>query len=294
MSRELNSTLIPLSDNGNYNKSNVFNVSFSAGGRREFSFGTLETNYNFQNSRYFSAHSSDFMAHDLEVPLRLRVTDNEDLVPRVYGSYALVGNQNFLLSSGFGLMAWSFRNNYNQSVQTTVYKDWFFSSDLKNQQGTHVRFEYNWEFYPYRRFFAKFMAFIEHVEASHDLSVDLDTSTTTNITYSHNDLGVNFWVEWDFKYFIAGFNPRFFTRQDDNDSSYPTNPIGAGPQINKRRQEYTLAFQPNVTVPVGRKFKIFMWVEYDKTYSNLGTGDYMDRNVMNQVAGASVRFFTGF
>lgn len=261
----------------------ALNVQGAANYSRTMPFGLLTATYNFFNNRYFTAHSADLMEHDLETQLALRVGTDEDVVFRPFGSYLTYGDQPYQSYAGFSVRGIAYRESYKSYMQGSIYKDWYYKQEFVNQAGTHFRFDYNWELFPFP-WFESFTAWFEHVKADRDT----DNADAITITYSHNDVGVQSYTEYNFGPFTTGLTAKLYFRADDDTSTYPNI---FGTQVTKRRRDILLEAIGSVVVPLRPDLQIYLWAALSRTMSTMGQNDYADYNIRNQVFGAALRAF---
>jgi hypothetical protein len=184
---------------------------------------------------------------------------------------------------GLGVAGSVYREAYSQSVQGLVFADRIFQGEISSQQGSHYRFEYQWEFYP-RHWFLTMRLGIEHVSAT---SASLLFGQTGTFEMSHTDVGSTFKLERDFGKFTLGFLPRLQYRLDSGDSTYQSRSTGA--QVSKQRHDFDVTLQGNVSVPLLPSLQLFAWYEWDRIASNIGPDDYVDRNFHNQTVGLGLK-----
>ena len=259
------------------------NIQLSAGATKGVSFGSLAANYNLVNNRYFTHHEDDLMEHDLEVPISLRAGRHADVVFRPFTSYLTLGDSGLQVLGGLGIMGVSFHDNFKQSVQGIVYEDHYYVPDLRSQAGYHYRFEYDLQFFP-TRYQLHTLFYFEHVSAGEDA----DPVSGSLIPYSHNDIGVHAFFDYDFKFMILSFYPKFQIREDDYGADYISTDVGP---TNKQRQDISIALQPNATFRLTSGLQFFAWYEWSRTFSNIGPADYQDHNVLDQTFGIALKGF---
>lgn len=264
--------------------SGALNTNLSLGILDSTFYGYFALNYALANSRYFSAHDVDLFEHDLESPISLRVGTNEDLILRPFVSYLTLGDSPYQLLGGLSVQGIAYRSQYKQYVQGSIFQDHFYPGNFQSQQGTHFRFDYNWEFYP-ENFFIKFVAYFEHVNSDQDS----DLLNSLSIPYSHNDLGFQGYFDYNLKFAILGLYPKILIREDDDASTFLS--ASSGAFVSKRRQDFQISVQPHVIIPLISYLQLYIYYEINRTYSNIGIDDYQDRNILNQTVGIALRTF---
>jgi hypothetical protein len=263
-------------------ESDAFNLRANAAAQRWFPFGSVSLNYTLENNHYFSASHFDLMKHDMDVPVAIHVGANEDIVFRPLGSFSLVGGQNYQSVVGLGVQGIVFRSTYRQSVQGLIYKDRIYPSSLEGLDGTHYRFEYNWDFFPLSWFF-QVLLWIEHQNADNDVV----NGVPSPIPYSHTDVGLRVNLQHEFKWLSLGLNSRLISRTDSDTSTYAVRTTGQ--VITKRRQDFDVVLQPNLSIPLYGTVQLVGWYEWQRIFSNMGPIDYADRNYQNHVVGVALK-----
>ncbi len=278
----------PLANSVSQNQSNsssAVNLGFSGGMLKQTAFGSTGMDYSVTNNRYFNAHPADYLEHDLDAPTTLKVGQNEELTLRPFISYINLGEEPYQAFYGIGFLGTAYRDYYKQSVQGSVFRDRLFQGLTQPEQGTHFRFEYNWDIYEKSAQFRIGMS-VEHVQADGDPN----QPSGTNINYAHTDLGLQSAFRYDYRSMTFGFLPRILVREDTVDSTY-LNSFG-DTVVTKRRQDVQVVAQWNATYHLNAFFDFFVWYEFNRTYSNLNGGDYYDPNTLDQTLGFAVRAFT--
>ncbi|MBI3543807.1 MAG: TonB-dependent receptor [Deltaproteobacteria bacterium] len=243
-------------------------------------WGSLGASYRFGERTHFAAHEFDLLEHELEARAAARVGPREDLSARLLGSYSSLGGHVLGTTYGGSVSGAIYRPDYKQSVQGMLYIEHLAPSFLAPQEGKHFRFEYAWEFFP-PDWLVKFLGSFEHVEASHD-------TITTGITYSHNDVGVEFSVQHDFKLFMLAFSPKTVLRTDADVSSFQS---PQGQAVTKRRNDYLVSLTPTLIIPLLPYLQLNAWYEWYRVFSNIGPNDYVDRNFQNQTVGVALKAY---
>jgi hypothetical protein len=262
----------------------ALNNSLLFGANRSLkSTDSLGANVSITTNNYFSAHYADFWENDFDLPYSTRVGNNEDLIFRPLGRYSQYSDLTYEVMGGFAVTGVAYREKYKQSVQTSIFINHYFIDVATPESGTHFRFEYNWEFYPDQYGF-RLLAFIEHVAAR----VDTTITPGAQVPYSHNDIGTNLFFDYRFHGVIFSFYPSITVREDDNDSIYEDL---NGNTIDKRRTDTSLDFKAKLSVPLNRNFEAIAYYDWNRTYSNIGIGDYIDRNFQDQIVGIGIRTF---
>lgn len=285
-SYETNPTAAAASEGNSIPSSSAINAQLALSTEYLLGFGSLYSNYALAFNRYLSTPSVNYQAHLLDVPLALRVGDTQELQVKPFGSFVLLGDSAYQILGGIGIVGVNYRPEFKMTVQGSIFQDKYYDSAMTPQQGTHFHLDYSWEYYP-EDWFLKGIAYIEHVSASYDT----DVTSTLNITYSHNDLALLLYAEYNLKWIVFGFFPKLLVREDDNDSVYvPTNATN-GNTVSKRRQDFQVVLQPNVSFPLTKNLQLFLWYEWNRIFSNLGPNDYVDRNIENQTVGIAIRTY---
>jgi hypothetical protein len=259
----------------------ALNVRANATAQRWFGFGSVSANYVLTDNHYFSSTNFDLVKHDFDFPIAVHVGRNEDIVFRPFGGYSTIGHNPYQALGGLGILGVIYRSAYRQSVQGLIFSDRIYPSQIEAQQGTHFRFQYAWEFFP-RFWYLQGLFWIEHVEADNDV-VD---GVATAIPYSHSDVGFQTNLQHDFKLATLGFLPKLMVREDGDVSSYKNS---IGQSVAKRRNDFIVSLQPSVTIPILPYVQLFTWYEWNRVFSNMGPGDYADRNLINHTVGVALR-----
>ncbi len=262
-------------------KSGASNIRLNLSAQRWVQWGSLAAIYTLTDNEYFSAHQSDLMFHEVELRSAIRVGPQEDIVFRLLGSYATLGSSRLLATQGIGILGVVYRPLYKQSVQGLIFRDRLYPSALTAQEGVHFRFEYSWEFFP-GSWNLKSLISIEHVDAQNN-------AISVGIPNAHTDLGLALGLQYDFKLFVLGFNPKVTYRKDSSTSNY-TSPSDGSP-VAKNRADTLLTFQPILTVPIVPYLNFMAWYQWERVFSNIGPSDYTDRNYLNQSVAAAVKIF---
>jgi hypothetical protein len=260
------------------------NGLLNAGAERRFGFGFLAMDYTLTGNDYPADPSANYVEHDLDIPLSFRAGSNEDLRIRPFGTYVTLGNNPYYVYGGLAVQGVAYRGKYRQIVQGSVYQDKYYASPLAPQAGTHFRFDYNWEFYP-ESWFVRFFFYLEHVQAGRTT----DPSTGGAIPYSHNNLAVQTFLEYDMKWVILGLSTKFLLREDDNQASYK---IGSANSsfIYKQRQDLQVYLSPGIAVPLGGGVHLLLTYTLNRIFSNVGPLDYADENAFDEGLVASIRW----
>lgn len=258
--------------------------------QRATEFGSIGCDYSIFQKFYRTIHNQDLLANDLEVPVAFRVGDNEDLILRPFASFTTQGYQPYQSALGGAVQGVAYRSNYKQSVQGSIFVDHFSPMELQPQQGTHFRFEYNWEFY-LPNWFIKYLATVEHVHASADTFGDANSAVNSNATlnYSHTDFSLQMVLERNFNWLIASLSPKVLVREDSDSSTYAL--TDSQRQASKRRQDLQVVMTPSLTFPLTGALQIYTWYEFNHTFSNFGPRDFNDYNIDNQTIGLGLRGF---
>lgn len=257
------------------------NGSLNAGAQRRFATGSLSVNYTFTGNVYTAASSSTFLQHDLEVPFNLRAGTNEDLRIRPYGTYLSLGNSPYYEFGGIALQGIAYRGKFRQLVEGSVFADHYASPSLQPQDGTHLHFDYRWEYYPLN-WFARWLFYLEHVQAGRA------SGAFGSTPYSHNDLGFQAFLEWNLGFTLLGLNTKLAVRDDDNDSRYRIGSASA-PTVSKRRKDLTLYLQPSASFPIGQGMYFILTYFFNQRWSNMGPNDVVDEGYADQGAQALFR-----
>lgn len=272
-----------------HNSSNSYGIELNANAQKTTSYGNAAVSYSLLNTRYPSDPAADAFIHDLEVPITVRADDRNDFAVRPFLSYSTLSNSAYQGTAGFAFMGIAYRGETKQLIQGFIFKDRFFKGVDSAEGGNHLRLEYNWELFR-AYWFLKLQFSAEHVLADRDAVPDDNTNDLTNavITYSHTDLGLQTNITRDFRIFSLGFFPKLLLREDSDPSTYVS---ASGAPTSKRRQDFQVVLQPNLTIPIDVGLQLFVWYEWNRTFSNMGPSDYQDRNVLNQTVGLSFRTF---
>lgn len=233
------------------------------------------------NSFYFSAHDADFWENNLEIPYSIHVGKNEDLQLKPIVRYSQYSALSYESMGGLSFGGIAYRENYKQSVETILYQNYYYLDVMAPEGGTHFRFEYNWEYYFPKTYF-RLMTYIEHVSAQEDTTLVLHG----DIPYSNNNFGLGLYFDYPYRGLLFSLYPSVSFREDDNDSLYPNS---SGVLITKRREDQTLDLKLKVAYPITPKLETIAYYEWNRTYSNMGASDYLDRNFANQIVGVGLR-----
>ena len=266
------------------NPSMVGNAQLVLQYARNTGFGSLTVGYTLLNNRYLTAHSADLLENDVEVPIAVRAGASEDLVFRPFGSYLTLGDQPYWIFGGFSVRGVAYRRFYKQYVQASIYEDWYYRNEYVNQAGVHARFDYNWEFFPYP-WFVNMGAYFENVHAARDT----DDANALTITYSHNDIGVQAFFEYNLRTVTPGFAMKSFIRNDSDVSTYGSVPDNT--PVTKRRRDIMLEATTSLTIPLETSIHLYLWYSYDRTFSNIGITDYTDRNITTSTVGVALKAY---
>jgi hypothetical protein len=259
------------------------NGVLNAGVERRFGFGFLSSNYTLTGNAYPADTSADFVEHDLDLPVSFRAGSNEDVRIRPFGTYVTLGGNPYYLYGGGAVQGVAYRGKYRQLVQGSVYKDKYYAAILAPQSGTHFRFDYNWEFYP-ESWFVRFFFYLEHVQAGRTV----DPSSGGSIPYSHNNIAVQTFLEYDLKWMILGLSMKLLFRADDNQASYKVGSANSS-FIYKQRQDVQLYLSPGIAIPIQNGMHLILNYTLNRIFSNIGPLDYADENVFDQGLVAALR-----
>lgn len=250
-------------------------------GQRWFRFGSISLNYFLTNSHYFSSNSFDQTLHQADAPIAIHIGPNEDVAFRPFASYMAIGQNPYQKMFGIGVLGVIYRSGFKHSVQGSVATDRIIPASQEALQGTHYKFEYSWDFFPPLWYFQGSL-WIEHVNSKDDVI----NGITNTIPYSHTDLGSRINAQHDFRLFSLGLDSKVYFRIDADTSSFVNQSRSL---TNIRRRDVGLSLQPVLTVPLFPFVKTIVWYQWDRILSNIGSNDYANRNLMNQVVGVGLR-----
>ena len=262
--------------------SGALNSQMLLSAQKSTSFGSISGNYSLLGTSYFSTHPTDLLENNLDAPIAVHAGSNEDVVFRPFMSFTTLGNIPYQGIIGVGVLGVAYRSNYKQSVQGSIFVDRLFPGASQRQDGTHFRFEYNWELFPPSAYI-KLLGYIEHVQADQDIDEDFTFS------YSHSDIGFQTVYTYEIKRLTLGIAPRILFRQDSVASKY----LSASDQspITSLRHDIQIGIQPNLTFSIIPHFQVYAWYEWSRNYSNIGPDDYADLNSTNQIIGLALKVF---
>ncbi|MGZ3651781.1 MAG: hypothetical protein ACXWSC_11365, partial [Bdellovibrionota bacterium] len=279
---ESNPTL-PLAPNPNIKRPQGFSdLRLQGGAQRWYPFGSVSVNYEGGYDRYLATPELSLFANQVEFPVSLRLGTYEDLVLRPFYGISLAGPRHFGSRYGGGIMGVAYRTDYKQSVQGSIFSERLLFPQFKPEEGTHFRFDYDWEFFP-DLWIYRFQASMEHVRAVNDFN------NGTNLKFSHTDIGTGFQVKRLFHGIAFEAAWRATMRLDSLQSSYDSPTLGL---VRYRRNDLTLALRPAVSLPVADDLAVRVSYEIQNTFSPTGPDDYADYNRLDQTA--EVLFTTEF
>jgi hypothetical protein len=246
--------------------------TFKANGgvQRWVSFGSYAANYEGSYVRYSKSPELSMFGNQLEVPITFRLGAYEDIVFRPFAGLSYAGSRSFEQKMGFGILGVAYRPEYKQSVQGSIFTNNLFFPEFNAEEGTHLRFDYNWEFFP-SRWTYRFQAFMEHLRAVNDFD------NGTDIKHSHTDLGGLFGLQLMGQGITYEFDFSASFRLDSLPSEYTGRQSGV--RLRKRRNDVTIDAKPGVTIPLWRDFDLNAFYEYTRTFSPLRQDDYTDYNM---------------
>lgn len=279
-SYETNPILRYDSNPGRARPQRVGNLQLLAGAQRWYPFGSISAIYNGAYSRYWMSSDLNTIQNELEIPVNLRMGTHEDLVLRPFGGFDWAGGNPYRSTYGFGVMGIAYRSDYKQYVQGSVYNENLPVARFRAQEGTHFRFDYNWEFYPAAWLF-RFQMFMDHVKAANDFN------NGTDITYSHTDFGGDLGAQVHLSGITFGLDAKAIFRFDSLPSRYAAPSTGVSAE--KTRQDMNWVLTPSFSVPLFSYMQLYAWYEYNKNSSNIGASDYADYNIVNQIFGARLQ-----
>lgn len=261
----------------------ALNDSANLSAQRWFHFGSIAGNYALNDNHYLGARLANYLENDFEMPIALRVGANQDLVFKPFGMYANRGGKKDQTNVGLGVSGVSYEREYKQFVQGSIYSDAIFNDSLHDEEGTHYRFEYSWEFFPPRWFF-RTLFFMEHVATDKD-----HRGVDNTITTSHTDFGLKLKGQYDFGWATVGFTPEFVSRLNSSSSAY-ISPI-SGQWISERRKDNQLVLTGSLAVPIVPYLQLYMWYSWNRVFSNVGPEDYTNKNKLDQTIGMALRTY---
>lgn len=272
---ETNPTL-PLSPEPAVKSPQAFSdLRLQGGAQRWYSFGSISADYEGSYQRYLATPNLSLFANQLELPVSLRLGTYEDLVLRPFYGVSLAGSRTFGTRYGAGVMGVAYRPDYKQSVQGSVFSERLRFAALKPEEGTHYRFDYDWEFFP-DLWIYRLRAFMEHVRAINDFN------NGTNLKFAHTDVG----AEFDVKRILRGvtFETGIWAtmRLDSLASDYVSPTLG---RVQYRRNDLTLGFRPAFTLPLVDEVSLNVSYEIVNTFSPTRSAYYADYNKLDQTAG---------
>ena len=104
---------------------------------------------------------------------------------------------------------------------------------------------------------------------------------------SHNDLGINFKFHRELKQLTVGVDPALTYRLDTQPSTYTSGILGN--TVTEEREDWELRLNANISIPVWVSTQLYGWNEWTKILSNVGSGDYVNRNFTNQTVGVGLK-----
>ena len=279
-----NPALYPLSENPNQS-------SFGIETQDELHYAK-KTAYGFwgidtvaKTLTFVENHDVDTQAIDLEVPFSFHIGRSENLSFVPLGGYTREGKTNLQSYYGLSVRAISYQGNFRHTVQGTIYEDNLYPAYVSSQSGTHLSFDYGWEWVTSTWSF-RANPFVDHVTADADL--DETDSGTFQIPYSYTAFGSSLDIEHNIGKVEIELYARLNLRFDQLESSYPG--LVANQIIVKERADQNLDAKLSVTVPLNRGLQIIGWYEWIRTWSNMGPSDYEDRNSIDQIAALGLKF----
>jgi hypothetical protein len=264
----------------------LFSIQAAAGATRSLGAASFGLNFATSYTSYVATADANLWQNTLELPLSVRAGTNEDIRIRPFGGYQTLRDYPFYLYGGLSVVGDTWRGSSRHAVQGTVYFDHFYLSDLAPEAGTHFRFDYIWEEYPHS-WFLQFITYLEHVQAGRDYI----PSQGINVRYSHNDIAVQGFAEYNLRWVILSASLKLLVRVDDNSSTYPVN----GNPTRKQREDFQVTLVPSLAFPLGPGVHLIASYKVLRQYSTFGAYDFSDNNIEDHVAQLQLRAsFTSF
>jgi hypothetical protein len=248
------------------------------------SFGNWRAHATLKTQTYFTKHDVDFQGLDLDIPLDVKVGNNEDIIFTVLGGYSEQGGNSLQSYYGLSVQGVAYHPSYKQSVTATVYSDNLYPSLISAQGGFHARFDYAWEWFSgYTTF--RISPYVEHVTSDSDLNTDITAPAL--IPYTYTAVGANVSVDQYVGRFTFALDLFSALRFDDDASVYTVYPQNT---VTKTRADQSLISRLSVSYALQRNLQLVGWYEWNRTWSNIGPTDYQDRNFVDQIYAAGLRY----
>ena len=249
--------------------------------QKTYGFGYLGVNASTFNSFFSSAREFNFSLHQIAVPFGLFASNDADVIVQPFTNYSTEGGSPFQILYGIAVTGIAYRATYRQSVKGSIFIDHYYDATFNPQQGTHFRFEYNWEFFV-PSWFYRFGWSVEHVKANQDYTDDENNLTGKNalISYSHTDFGLGGLIERSFRNLSLAVAPEIIVREDSDQSTFAL--AGTGESISRRREDLLATVRATLTYTRSTQLQMLLWYEWSQSLSNFGPRDFEDFNYQNQ------------
>jgi hypothetical protein len=245
------------------------------GARRWYPFGSVSALYDGSYRRYLATPNISYFDNTVGVPVNFRVGPYADVSIRPFYGLSLAGPHQFGQRVGIAVMGVAYRPDYRQSVEGSVFQERLFFPAFTPQEGTHYRFDYDWEFFP-GQWNYRLKALMEHVQAVNDYS------NGTKIKYSHTDVGSSFRTQCLLHGVTFEGELSAKVRLDDVNSSWVS--VDTGQTVLKRRNDFTVAVRPAISFQLNKELAASLSYELDRTWSPIGRAidDYANFNIIDQ------------